>query len=50
MPENHNYQIRNNRTSLIISTDEIRLLQSDKEYDRKAQDEVWNRILEKIRS
>ena len=49
MPENHNYQMRNNRTSLIISTDEIRLLQSDKEYDRKAQDEVWNRILEKIR-
>ena len=49
MSEDHNYQMRNNRTSLIISTDEIRLLQSDKEYDRKAQDEVWNRILETIR-
>ena len=50
MPENHNYQMRNNRTSLIISTDEIRLLQSNREDDRKAQEELWNKILEKIKS
>lgn len=50
MPENHNYQMSKNRTSLIISTDEIRLLQSNKEYDRKAQEELWNRIMERIRS
>ena len=48
--ENHNYQIRNNRTSLIISTDEIKLLQSRSGNDKKAQEELWNRILEKIRS
>ena len=50
MPENHNYQMSKNRTSLIISTDEIRLLQSNKGYDRKAQEELWNRIMERIRS
>ncbi|MCR4990346.1 MAG: hypothetical protein K6A38_05710 [Lachnospiraceae bacterium] len=50
MPENHNYQMSKNRISLIISTDEIRLLQSNKENDKKAQEELWNRILEKIRS
>ena len=50
MPENHNYQMRNNRTSLIISTDEIRLLQSNREDDRKAREELWNKILEKIKS
>ncbi len=50
MPENHNYQMSKNRTSLIISTDEIRLLQSNKENDKKVQEELWNRILEKIRS
>lgn len=48
MPENYNYQMRNNRTSLIISTDEIKLLQSKKESDKQAQEELWNRILEKI--
>ena len=48
--ENHNYQIRNNRTSLIISTDEIKLLQSKNDDDKKAQEELWNRILDKIRS
>ncbi len=48
--ENHNYQMRNNRTSLIISTDEIKLLQSRNDNDKKAQEELWNRILEKIRS
>ena len=48
--KNHNYQMRNNRTSLIISTDEIKLLQSRNENDKKAQEELWNRILEKIRS
>ena len=48
--ENHNYQMRNNRISLIISTDEIKLLQSKNDNDKKAQEELWNRILEKIRS
>ena len=47
-PENHNYQMRNNRTSLVISTDEIKLLQSKKEQDKTAQDELWKRIIEKI--
>lgn len=49
MPEDHNYQMRKNRTSLILSTDEIRLLQSKKESDKQAQEELWNKILEKIR-
>ena len=48
--ENHNYQMRNNRTSLIISTDEIKLLQSKNDNDKNTQEELWNRILEKIRS
>ena len=48
--ENHNYQMRNNRISLIISTDEIKLLQSKNDNDKKAQEELWNKILEKIRS
>jgi len=47
-PENHNYQMNKNRTSLVISTDEIKLLQSKSENDRKAQEELWNRILERI--
>ncbi|MCR5800449.1 MAG: hypothetical protein K6G69_10275 [Lachnospiraceae bacterium] len=47
-PENHNYQMRNNRTSLVISTDEIKLLQSKKEQDKTAQDELWKRIIDKI--
>lgn len=50
MPEDHNYQMRKNRTSLVISTDEIKLLQSKKENDKQAQEELWNKILEKIRS
>ena len=50
MEENQNYQMRNNRTSLVISTDEIKLLQSRNDNDKKAQEELWNRILEKIRS
>ena len=48
--ENHNYQMRNNRISLIISTDEIKLLQSKNDNDKKAHEELWNKILEKIRS
>ncbi len=48
MGEDHNYQMRNNRTSLVISTDEIKLLQSVKDSDEKAREELWNRILEKI--
>ena len=48
--KNHNYQMRNNRTSLIISTDEIKLLQSRNDNDKKEQEELWNRILERIRS
>ena len=48
MGGDHNYQMRNNRTSLVISTDEIKLLQSNKDSDKKAQEELWNRILEKI--
>ena len=50
MPEDHNYQMRKNRTALVISTDEIKLLQSKKESDKQAQEELWNRILDKIRS
>ncbi|MBO4901862.1 MAG: hypothetical protein J5518_03640 [Lachnospiraceae bacterium] len=50
MSENYNYQMRNNRISLVLSTDEIRLLQSSKDSDKKAQEELWNKILEKIRS
>ena len=48
-PENHNFQMRNNRTSLVISTDEVKLLQSKKESDKDAQETLWNTILEKIR-
>lgn len=48
--ENHNYQMRNNRISFIISTDEIKLLQSGNDNDKNSQEELWNRILEKIRS
>ena len=48
-PENHNFEMRNNRTSLVISTDEIKLLQSKKESDKDAQETLWNTILEKIR-
>ena len=47
-PESHNYQMRNNRPSIVISTDEIKLLQSKKEQDKKAQDELWKRIIDKI--
>lgn len=49
-PENHNFQMRNSRISLVISTDEIKLLQSKKESDKDAQDALWNTILEKIRA
>ncbi|MCR4648377.1 MAG: hypothetical protein K5776_04785 [Lachnospiraceae bacterium] len=34
--------------SIVISTDEIKLLQSKKDSDKKAQEELWNSILEKI--
>ena len=47
-PESHNYQMRNNRPSIVISTGEINLLQSKKEQDKKAQDELWKRIIDKI--
>ena len=47
-PENHNFQMRNNRTSLIISTDEIKLLQSKKDADKEAQEALWNRIMGRI--
>ena len=47
-PENHNFQMTNNRTSIVISTDEIKLLQSKKDADKEAQEALWNRIVEKI--
>lgn len=46
--ENHNYQMRNDRKSIVLSTDEIKLLQSNKETDKDAQEELWNTILEKL--
>ena len=50
LPESHNYQMRNNRTSIVLSTDEIKLLQSKKETDKDAQEKLWNSILERIKS
>ncbi len=47
-PESHNYQMRNNRTSIVLSTDEIKLLQSKKDTDKEAQEKLWNSILERI--
>ena len=47
-PENHNFQMRKNRTSLIISTDEIKLLQSKKDADKEAQEALWNKIMGRI--
>ena len=47
-PENHNYQMRNDRTSIVISTDDIKLLQSQKKQDKKAQEELWNSVLDRI--
>ncbi len=49
-PESHNYQMRNNRTSIILSTDEIKLLQSDKDTDKDDRDKLWNSILEIIKA
>ena len=48
-PKKHNFQMRNNRTSIVLSTDEIKLLQSKREADKKSQEELWNRILENIK-
>ena len=47
-PENYNYQMRNNRKAIVISTDDIKLLQSKRDADKKAQDELWKSILDKI--
>lgn len=47
-PENHNYQMRNNRKALVISTDEMKLLQSKKDTDREAKAKLWNDILNRI--
>ena len=49
-PESHNYQMRNNRTSIVLSTDEIKLLQSDKDIDKDDRDKLWNSILEIIKA
>ena len=49
-PENHDYHMRNNRKSIVISTDEIKLLQSKQDKDKEAQERLWNSILEKIHS
>lgn len=49
-PESHNYQMRSNRTSIVISTDEIKLLQSKDEKDKDKQMELWNSILEIIQA
>ena len=46
--ENHNYQMRKDRVSIVLSTDEIKLLQSKNEHDKKAQEELWNSILDKV--
>ena len=48
--ENHDYHMRNNRKSIVISTDEIKLLQSKQDKDKEAQERLWNSILEKIHS
>ena len=40
--------MRNDRKSIVLSTDEIKLLQSNKENDKDAQEELWNAILEKL--
>ena len=40
--------MRNNRTSIVLSTDEIKLLQSKKDTDKDAQEKLWNSILERI--
>ncbi len=49
-PESHNFQMRNNRTSIVLSTDEIKLLQSKKDTDKDAQEKLWNSILERIKA
>ena len=49
-PESHNYQMRNNRTSIVLSTDEIKLLQSDKDTNKDDRDKLWNSILEIIKA
>lgn len=47
-PDNHNYQMKNNRKALVISTDEIELLQSKKDNDKETQAKLWNSILNRI--
>ncbi len=42
--------MRNNRTSIVLSTDEIKLLQSDKDTDKDDRDKLWNSILEIIKA
>ena len=46
--ENHNYRMNKNRKSIIITTDEIKLLQSKREADRQKQDELWRTIQKRI--
>lgn len=36
-PENYDYQFTNNRKSIVLSTDELKLLQSTKSQDADAQ-------------
>ena len=38
------------RKLIVISTDEIKLLQSKQDKDKDAQEKLWNSILEKIHS
>ena len=40
--------MRNNRKAIVISTDDIKLLQSKRDADKKEQDELWKSILDKI--
>ena len=47
-PENHDYQFTNNRKSIVLTTDELKLLQSTKSKDADAQKKLWDSIMEKI--
>ena len=47
-PENHDYRFTNNRKSIVLSTDELKLLQSTKSQDADAQKKLWDSIMEKI--
>ena len=43
------YDKKNDRQYVIISTDEIRLLQSKNSNDKKRQDKLWSEIMNRIK-